>query len=291
MDATGQNAAYQRIRTRQVTGALGAEVAGVDLSTDFGEEIMADLRAALRDHLVLFFRDQRLTPEQQMTFGRRWGELYTHPLVAGMDDYPEMLELKKTPANKKNLGGNWHSDQMYAEQPVMATILYAKVVPSVGGDTLFSNQYLGYETLSPGMQRMLHGLRAVSYGDHAGGHEGKSRFEYYAQYTGAKTRDPGNFKIIATHPVVRTHPETKRPALYIGSHVRHFEDMTEDESRPLIDKLMAHSTRPEFTCRFRWREGSLAIWDNRCTQHFAINDYPTETRIMHRINVCGSTPY
>lgn len=291
MDEARKSAAYQWIRARKITGALGAEVEGVDLSTDFDEEIMAELRAALREYLVLFFHDQHLTPEQQIAFGRRWGELYIHPLVAGMDDHPEMLELRKTPENKKNAGGNWHSDQMYSERPAMATILYAKTIPSAGGDTLFSNQYLGYETLSPGMQRMLGGLRAVSYGDHARGHEGKPRSEYYAQFTGMKTRDPGDFRIVSAHPLVRVHPETGRRALYIGSHVQHFEDMTEEESRPLMDYLMAHCTRPEFTCRLRWRERSLAIWDNRCTQHIAMNDYPTETRIMHRITLCGDTPY
>lgn len=279
------------IAVRKYAGSLGAEIEGVDLATNFSDDVMAKIRSALLGHLVLFFPDQHLTPEQQIAFGRRWGELYIHPLVKGMDEYPAMLELKKTPENKKNAGGHWHSDQMYSDQPAMATMLYAKVIPSVGGDTMFTNQYLAYETLSSGMQHMLQGLRAVSYGDHAKGQEGKSRADYYKEYMSLKMRDPGDRQIVSAHPVVRTHPETGRKSLYIGSHVQHFEDMTEEESRPLIDYLMAHSTRPEFTCRYRWQQNALAIWDNRCTQHNAINDYPTETRIMHRITLCGDTPY
>jgi taurine dioxygenase len=279
------------LKVTQYAGSLGAEVEGVDLSTDFSEAVMAEIRQALLDHLVIFFPEQHLTPEQQIAFGRRWGELYIHPLVKGMDDYPEMLEMKKTPANKKNAGGHWHSDQMYSDQPAMATMLYARIIPKAGGDTMFSNQYMAYETLSPGMQRMLQGLKAVSYGDHGKGHEGKSRADYYKENMALQMRDPGDRAIISAHPIVRTHPETGRKSLYIGNHVQHFEDMTEDESRPLIDYLMAHSTRPEFTCRYRWQPHSLIMWDNRCTQHNAINDYPTETRIMHRITLCGDTPY
>ena len=285
------NTKYRTIETHPIAGALGAEVDGVDLSADIDDAVMAEVRGALLDHQVIFFRDQTLTPEQQLAFGRRWGELYVHPLVAGMDDYPEMLEVKKTPAERKNLGGYWHSDQMYAAKPAMATMLYARQVPSAGGDTMFASQYRAYETLSEGMQRLLANVRGISYGDHAKGHEGKSRKEYYAQNVSAKVRDPGDVQIVSAHPLIRTHPETGRKALYIGNHVQCLEGMTEEESQPLIGYLMRHSTRPEFTCRFRWQTGSLAIWDNRCTQHLAINDYPTETRIMHRVTICGDEPY
>ncbi len=286
------NTKYRHIETSPIAGALGAEVSGVDLSCGLDDDVMAEVRGALLDHQVIFFRDQTLTPEQQLAFGRRWGELYIHPLVAGMDDYPEMLEVKKTPNQRKNLGGDWHSDQMYAAKPAMATMLYARQVPSAGGDTMFTNQYLAYETLSEGMQHLLAGVKGVSYGDRLKGSQGQTRRqEYFTQEAGARMRDPGDFQVISTHPLVRTHPETGRKSLYIGNHVHHFEAMTEEESRPLIDYLMRHSTRPEFTCRFRWREGSLALWDNRCTQHFAINDYPTETRVMHRVTICGDVPY
>ncbi len=285
-----RNAPYRHIAVHKITTAMGAEIAGVDLSKPVGDDVLAEIRAALLDNLVIFFRDQTLTPDSQLAFARRWGEIHLHPFMEGMPSHPEVLEIVKRPSDKKNFGGNWHSDQMFTPQPAMGTILYAKEVPSAGGDTMFANLYLAYESLSDGMRRMLDGLRAVSVGDHFKGHDGKSRKEFYADKLSMKVRDPGNVQTTSMHPLVRTHPETGRKALYIGGHVHGLEDMTEAESQPLIDFLMAHATRPEFTCRFRWRTGSLAFWDNRCTQHFAINDYPAETRIMHRITICGDTP-
>jgi taurine dioxygenase len=146
------------------------------------------------------------------------------------------------------------------------------------------------ESLSPGMRRMLDGLKAVSRGDGFRSHGGKSRKEFYADKIAMTVKDPGDVQTVSTHPLIRTHPGTGRRALFIGGHVHGFEGMAEEESRPLIDFLMQHSTRPEFTCRFRWETGSLAFWDNRCTMHFAINDYPAETRVMHRITICGDVP-
>lgn len=286
-----RNTGYRRLEAKPIAGALGAEIEGVDLARGVDEETMSEIRAALLEHLVLFFRHQRLTPGQQLAFARRWGEIHLHPYMQGMDDYPEILEIKKTPADKKNFGGEWHSDQMFTAKPAMATILYAREVPSAGGDTLFTNQYLAYETLSDGFKRTLQTLRAVSRGDHFKGHGGLSRRDYYADTLAMKVRDPGDVQTISAHPLVRTHPETSRLSLYIGGHVFCIEGWNEEESEPLIDFLMQHATRPEFTCRFRWQTGSLAIWDNRCTQHFAINDYPAETRIMHRITICGDVPF
>lgn len=180
---------------------------------------------------------------------------------------------------------------MFTAKPAKATILYAREVPSAGGDTMFTNQYLAYETLSDGLKHTLSSLRAVSRGDHFKGHGGQSRRDYYADKLAMKVRDPGDVQTISAHPLVRTHLETRRLSLYIGGHVFCIEGWTEAESEPMIDFLMQHSTRPEFTCRFRWQTGSLAIWDNRCTQHFAIDDYPAETRVMHRITICGDTPF
>lgn len=286
-----RNSGYRHIEVERIAGALGAEIEGVDLAQDLSEEVLAEIRQALLDNQVIFFRDQALTPERQLAFARRWGEIHLHPYMQGMEDHPEILEIVKTPADKKNFGGSWHSDQMFTAKPAMGTILYAKEVPSAGGDTLWTNQYLAYESLSEGMRRMLDPLRAVSKGDNFSSHDGKTRKEYYADKIGMKVKDPGSTQTVTTHPLIRTHPETGRRALFIGGHVFRFEDMTEQESWPLIDFLMQHSTRPEHTCRFRWRTGSLAFWDNRCTQHFAINDYPAETRIMHRITICGDTPF
>ncbi|MDE2582696.1 MAG: TauD/TfdA family dioxygenase [Rhodospirillales bacterium] len=286
-----RNAAHRHIETSPIAGSLGAEISGVDLSADLPEEVLAELRAALLAHQVIFFRGQSLTPERQLAFARRWGEIHLHPFMVGMAEYPEVLEIVKRPTDARNFGGSWHTDQMFAPAPAMGTILYAKEVPSAGGDTMFTNQYLAYEALSPGMQRLCERLRTVCYGDGAKKYGGKTRREFYADKTTMQVKDPGEVQTTSVHPLVRTHPETGRKALYIGGHVQHFEDMEDAESRPLIDFLMAHSTRPEFICRFRWETGSLAFWDNRCTQHFAINDYPSETRIMHRVTVRGDTPF
>lgn len=272
---------YRTIEAHRLAGSLGAEITGVDLASDFSDEVMRDVRQALLDHLVIFFRDQTLTPEHQIAFAKRWGEIYVFPLSPGIEGYPEILEIKKTPEEERNVGNEWHTDQMFAPRPVMATILYARQVPAYGGDTQFSNQYLAYESLSPKMQEMAASLRTrCSVLDVQ--RNGGGNFNMGA---------PVNNRTVSAHPLVRTHPETGRRSLYIGGHARSFDGMTEEESKPLIDYLIAHSTRPEKVCRFRWRNGSLAIWDNRCTQHYAINDYPNETRVMHRICVAGDAPY
>lgn len=286
-----RNSAYRHLEVHRIAGALGAEIEGVDLSRDLPDEVLGEIRRALLDNAVIFFRGQSLTPARQLAFARRWGDIHLHPFMAGMDDYPEVLEIRKTPADKKNFGGEWHSDQAFTAKPAMGTLLYGKEIPSAGGDTLFTSLTAAYEALSPGMQRMLAGVRGIYRGNNLSGHDGQTREQYYAGKLAMKTRDPGDTQTISTHPLVRTHPETGRKALFVGGHLHRLEDMTEAESRPLVEFLMAHATRPEFTCRFRWANGSLAFWDNRCTMHFAINDYPAETRIMHRVTVCGDEPY
>jgi len=288
---TMRTAQYQYLEVEPISGALGAEVSGVDLSKDVPDGVLAEIRAALLEHQVLFFRRQSLSPERQLSFARRWGEIHLHPFMAGMDDHPEVLRIVKTPADKTNFGGSWHTDQMFSPRPAMGTMLYAVQVPSAGGDTLFASMYHAYDALSPGMKRMLADVRVIARGDNFKGHDGKSRKDFFADKLSMKVKDPGDVQTVSAHPLIRTHPETGRKALFIGGHVHGFEDMTEAESAPLIDLLMAHATRPEFTCRFNWEPGSLAFWDNRCVQHFAVNDYPAETRIMHRVTICGDTPY
>ncbi|HEY8287848.1 MAG TPA: TauD/TfdA family dioxygenase [Acetobacteraceae bacterium] len=287
-----RNTRFRHIEANRIAGSLGAELAGVDLARDVSDEVMAEIRAALHDNLVIFFRDQKLTPDRQLAFARRWGEIHLHPFVEGIADHPEILEIRKAETDKRNFGGTWHSDQMFAPQPAMGTMLYAREVPAAGGDTMFTNQYLAYEALSDGMKRIADQLQTVCVGDNFRAANGLSRKERYArQMSEMKVKDPGNVQTTSVHPLVRTHPETGRKALYIGGHVQHFEGMTEEESDPLIIYFKQHSIRPEFTCRFRWQTGSLIFWDNRCTQHFAINDYPAETRIMHRITIAGDQPF
>ncbi len=250
---------------------------------------MGEIRRALLDHLVLFFRDQSLTPAQQVAFARRWGDIHYFPLSSGLEGFPEILEVKKTP-EEKNVGNYWHTDQMFAPKPAMVTLLYARQVPEYGGDTMFSNQYAAYDALSEGMKAMLSGMRTVSRSAHLRvGADGRD--EYDSAGTSIRVNSTATQKMVGAHPVIRTHPETGRRALFMGGHVFRFEGMTDDESKPIIDYLMTLSTRAESTCRFRWQEGSLAIWDNRCSQHLAINDYPNDTRVMHRITIAGDEPF
>ena len=285
-----RNSQYRYVHVERIAGALGAEISGVDLSDDLPDAVIDEIRVALLDHLVVFFRDQDLSPQRQLAFARRWGEIHLHPFMTGMPDCPEVLEIKKTPADKRNFGGSWHTDQMFSPRPAMGTILYAKQVPSVGGDTLFSSQYAAYDALSDGMKRMIGRLRGVCVGDKKRG--GIPRVAYNAATIAMKTVEPPpEVQTTSLHPLVRTHPETGRKSLYVGNHVHGIEGMTDAESAPIIQYLRDHSARPEFTCRFRWRNGSLAFWDNRCTQHNAINDYPAETRIMHRVTVQGDQPF
>lgn len=283
---------YRHLDVRKIAGSLGADVHGVDLSRDASDELLAELRSALLDNLVIAIRDQDLTPGQQLAFARRWGEIHLHPFMVGMADYPEILAIIKHPADTRNFGGSWHTDQMFSPAPAMGTMLYARQVPRTGGDTLFSNQYLAYETLSDGMKALASQLRTVCVGDNfqlAGGLSRKER--YSRQMSEMRVKDPGEVQTTSVHPLVRTHPETGRKALFIGGHVQHFDRMTEAESQPLIRFFMQHSTRPEFTCRVRWQAGTLTFWDNRCTQHFAVNDYPDDSRIMHRITIRGDVPF
>ena len=287
-----RNTQYRHLEVQKIAGSLGAEIHGVDLSSDVSDDVLSEIRSALLDNLVIAIRDQDLTPAQQLAFARRWGDIHLHPYVEGMADYPEILAIIKRPADAKNFGGSWHTDQMFSPSPAMGTMLYAKEVPTVGGDTMFTNQYLVYQSLSEQMKRIAGQLRTVCVGDNFKSANGLSRKDRYArQMSEMKVKDPGNVQTTSIHPLVRTHPETGRKALYIGGHVQQFDGMTEEESQPLMDFFMRQSIRPEFTCRVRWQTGTLTFWDNRCTQHFAVNDYPAETRIMHRITICGDQPY
>jgi taurine dioxygenase len=287
-----RNTQYRHLDVQKIAGSLGAEVRGVDLSKDVSEEVLAEIRMALLDNLVIAIRDQSITPDQQLAFARRWGEIHLHPFMQGMEDYPEILKIVKRPTDKKNFGGSWHTDQMFSPSPAMGTMLYALEVPSAGGDTLFTNQYLAYESLSDEMKKIAGQLRTVCVGDNFKAANGLSRKERYDRHMSEmKVKDPGDVITTSIHPLVRTHPETGRKSIYIGGHVQNFDGMTDEESQPLMDFFMKQSIRPEHTCRVRWETGTLTFWDNRCTQHFAINDYPAETRIMHRITVRGDQPF
>lgn len=268
-----------------VSGALGAEITGVDLAKELDPSTVAALRRAWLDHLVLFFRDQPLTPPQFLAFARRFGDIVEYPFVKGLDDYPEIIPVVKLEHERINFGGVWHSDTAYLDVPPMASMLLAREVPPVGGDTLFANMYLAYETLSNGMKRLLSAMRALN--SSAKADASRTREDRIAE----RGRLDARTLYEAAHPVVRVHPETGRKALYVNvAHTVRFDGMTEQESAPILEYLYRHQTRPELTCRFRWRPGSLAFWDNRCTQHNAVNDYAGHRRVMHRITLAGDVP-
>ena len=273
------------MQVKQVAGALGALISGVDLRDDLGAERIAQIRQALLDHQVIFFRDQTLTPAQYLRFARLMGEPVEYPFVKGLADFPEIIQVTKLEHERTNFGGIWHSDTAYLDHPPMGSMLLAREVPPFGGDTLFANQVLAFESLSPGMQRLLDGLIAINSSSKAD--VSKTREDRI----GEAGREDARKEYIAENPVVRTHPETGRKSLYVNvAHTLRFADMTEAESAPLLQYLHQHQVRPEFTCRFSWAVGSMAFWDNRCALHNPVNDYHGYRRVMHRITLAGPRP-
>src|SRR5215831_17764195 len=273
---------YRHIEVQPVAGALGAEIRGVNLSAALPDEVIAEIRRAFLDHLAIFFRDQKLTPQEQLAFARRFGEPIEYPQLKGLPEAPFITPVVKLEHERSNFGGIWHSDTTYLPQPPMGSMLLAREVPPFGGDTMFANQYLAYEALSDGLKKTLEGLVGVS--SSAKADVSRTR-EDRLKAAGAERK-----LLTAEHPIVRTHPETGRRALYTSdAHTSHIEGWTEKESLPLLQFLWAHQTRPEFTCRFRWEVGSLAFWDNRCAMHNPINDYHGYRRVMLRITLAGDT--
>lgn len=269
----------------KLAGALGAEILGIDLGQPHAPEAVRALRAAWLEHGVLFFRDQVLDAERYMAFARSIGKPVEYPFVKGIEGHPEIIEVKKLEHEKQNFGGIWHSDTAYLARPPMASMLLARELPPVGGDTLFANMSLAWETLSNGMRKMLEGLRAVNTSSRAD--VTRTREDRIA----TDGRIEAKKEYVAEHPVARTHPETGRKALYVNiAHTERFVGMSSEESAPLLEFLCRHQVRPEFTCRFAWRPGSLALWDNRCTQHNPVNDYHGHRRLMHRITLEGDVP-
>jgi taurine dioxygenase len=276
------------IEVKPIAGALGAELHGIDLA-NMSDEDFADVHDAFLAHQVVFFRDQKMTPAEQIGVAKRFGEIHLHPYMQGLADHPEVLEIIKREEDKQNFGETWHTDQAFSPRPALATLLYAKQSPVFGGDTLFTNMYAAYDALSDTMKQVIAPLKGLFVGDRGVKAGGASRKE---RYSGAmQPKDPNADEgTEAEHPIVRTHPETGRKSLFLSSHTIKIAGMTNEESTPLLSFLRQHAVRPEFTCRFRWQEGSFAIWDNRCTQHFAINDYQGQRRVMHRITVRGDVP-
>jgi alpha-ketoglutarate-dependent taurine dioxygenase len=274
---------------RRLAGELGAEVSGIDLADLEDAAAWEALHRTFLEHAVLVFRGQSLEPADLMRIGARFGPPCHYPFVTGMAGFPHIFEVVKEPGETRNFGGNWHSDTTYLPQPPLATLLYAVETPAWGGDTLFCSTRAAYATLSEGLQRVLDGLAGVNS---AGLKHGGGRSRMHRAIGGMKIHDTDSAEgMEAQHPVVRMHPDTGCKALYLSrSHTIRFAGWSEEESRPLIDYLQAHQTRPEFTCRVSWSPGTLVIWDNRCTQHNAVNDYHGQRRRMRRITVGAQTP-
>jgi taurine dioxygenase len=269
------------IEIRKHEGGCGAEVLGIDLNR-LSENGMAALRRAYAAHGVLFFRDQKLSEDEHIAFARRWGEIDINKFFPHIEGYREIAEVKKEREQKTNIGGGWHTDHSYDEIPAMGSILVARVLPPAGGDTLFADMVAAYEALDDETKAAIAGLKAVHSNAHVFGSK--------AYYDNPERAQFANDEAVgqAVHPVVITHPLSGRKALYVnpGFTIR-FDGQSAEESRPLLHRLFAHAMKPEFQCRFQWRPGSIAFWDNRATWHFALNDYHGEERLMHRITVKG----
>ena len=276
---------YQHIEVTPLAGAVGALISGVRLSAALDAAVIAEIRTAWLAHGVVFFRDQPLPAGEFQAFAERFGKVIEYPFVKGIEGHPMIIPVLKLPHERNNFGGIWHTDTAYLPQPPMATMLIAREVPPYGGDTLFASGYAAFEALSPTLQSVLLALKGVNTSSKAD--VTKTREDRIKEAPTEKSKQD----FVAEHPVVRTHPETGRKSIYVNfGHTARFVGMTEEESKPLLDFLFQHVCRPEFTCRFSWQVGSIALWDNRCTLHNPVNDYHGFKRLMHRVTLQGDTP-
>jgi taurine dioxygenase len=262
---------------------IGAEIGGVDLRLPLPDETIADIREALNEHQVLFFRDQDISPEQHVAFARRFGELHVHPSVRSKprEEWTEILPVHADEKTKRVVGDKWHTDVSCDEKPPYASILHMSVVPPTGGDTLFASMYAAYEALSEPMQRFLAPLTAT--------HDGAPNYTDRARREGQDAAH--RVHPMAVHPVITTHPFSGRKALYVNSiFTTRINELTESESKDVLAFLFEHVTRPDFQCRFRWRRHSIAFWDNRAAQHYAVWDYYPAVRTGRRVTIRGDRP-
>lgn len=288
--AAPERHAYRRIRVEPWSGAGGAVIGGVDVSEGLDDEVIAEIRRAVLDHAVVFFRDQALTPDQQVAFSHRFGPYSQVPFIEPVAGHPEVIAVVREASETQRFGFGslWHSDFSFLPEPPFASLLYACELPPFGGDTLWANQYLAYSSLSPGMRAMLRGLLGV--------HSARDGYAPKMQgvhdmFTGMVVHTSDDALREERHPVVRTHPETERPCLFVNQqYTIGLDGWYPHEQRPLLDWLFAHCTQDSFTIRWRWRVGDLAFWDNRCLQHMAMADFSGHRRSMTRTTVAGDRP-
>ena len=277
---------YEQITVSPIAGALGAEISGVDLGQDLGNQLFQEIHDALMEHQVIFFRDQDISPSEHVAFARHFGSLQVHPFTPNLEDHPEVLILESK-KDARSAANQWHSDVPFAEEPPLGSVLLSRICPEHGGDTMWANMYDAYDALSPSMKRYLDGMIAVHSADGA-------KFETLHQDDGAKQdsiQDARQVMQPVEHPVVRTHPVTGRKALFVNAiFTQRLRGVPRKESKMVLDHLYEHIKTPELSCRFRWQKNSIAFWDNRCTQHYAIADYGDVHRLMHRVTVNGDRP-
>ena len=273
------------MQIRQLAGAIGAELSGIDLAQGLDAATTAGVRQALLAHGVIYLRQQPLSAPQFLAFARSMGEPVDYPFVRGLPEYPQIIEVKKLEHETVNFGGIWHSDTTYLQEPPMGSMLLSKEVPPYGGDTLFASQYAAYEALSPTMKRLLDGL--VGIASSAKADVSRTREDRIKSDGTAAAQQ----EYRAEHLIVRTHPETGRKSLYVNvAHTAGIMGLSDDESAPLLQFLFAHQVRPEFTCRIVWQADAVAFWDNRCVLHNPVNDYHGHRRVMQRITLRGDRP-
>ena len=270
---------------KPVAGALGAEISGLDLSLDLSEADTLRIRKLLNTYEVIFFRDQDISPARQKALALAFGPLQTHPAYGTVEGFPEITILESKPDAPTKIEA-WHSDMTFREHPPMATVLKSVIIPAKGGDTLWASMTVAYEALSFHMQTFLEGLIAV----HSFAHGFK---ESLAEHDGAgRLMDAVDANPPVRHPVIRTHPETGKKVIFVNSlFTTHIEGMRPAESAAILEFLHQHIHTAEFTCRFHWQPNSIAIWDNRSTQHKPVNDYFPSHRRMERITVDGDKPF
>ncbi len=279
---------YQFINVTPYAAMVGAEVTDIDLSRPISGEVREELLRAHGEFGVLFFHDQTLSPDQHIDFAEAIGHINVNRFFKAVDTHPRIAEVRKDPDQKTNIGSRWHTDHSYDQEPALGSILYAHEVPQQGGDTLFASMYAAHDALSDGMKKMLGSMRAVHTSRRNFGKQAYGNIKD-ATDVGSRLGNVDAATQDSVHPVLITHPVTGRKALYVNdTFTVKFEGWTEEESKPLLDYLYAHAVQPEFTCRFKWRKGSIAFWDNRCTWHKALNDYDGQMRLMHRITLEGT---
>ena len=268
---------YQLITVEPLTPRIGAFVRGVNLAADLSDEMFNEIHYAWMEHLVLFFRDQNISNQQHLTLGSRFGDLHVHPAAPFADDNPALMKIHTDEHSFRNNGEGWHSDVSADVEPPMASILHIHQTPSHGGDTLWASMYEAYDALSDTFKTLLQPLTAVHVANYSG---------FYGEH------EPQRENPSAEHPVIRTHPVTGRKALFVNQgFTKRIKGVSRAESEALLNFLFEHVKNPNFHCRFKWEPHSIAIWDNRCTQHMAVWDYFPETRCGIRVTVKGDRPF